>query len=515
MRNRKRISLLLAVLMLAILMIPVQAYATGDASVRVTRVTITAEDGRKELCLDQEALGGDADAIYLTAEVLPVTHSGSVTWSISNPAILALSEEDDTTCTVVPLATGYAYVKAKAADSTVTATYRIDVRPLPTQLKTNINTQFLPLYKSRQLSARVYPTVAAKALYWDTSDPGIVSITETGVIKGMAKGNATITVSSSYDAGVFQTIEVVVIETPLRSVTLDRSLVTLSYNGSTDVGGSYAFRPTFSPTYADVASDLLEWSSNNENIATIDENGVVTATGIGATYIFVKTSDGHRASCRIIVKPMPESIQITGPVTLGTKPVPLAQGKSITLKAIPTPKKAAALVVWHSSNEEYATVTDKGVVKAVVRGNSDPVLVTITAQLIVNDEVALESTFDLEIIYQNVTSIKFLQNKMVQQVGDVVPISNHIEVRPSFADKNDVVNDITYTSSYEKVARIVMERNADGTPILDAFGNPQYILDDEGNVQVEMIGPGNAVIRARSNDGGYTASCTIRVLKPR
>ncbi|MBR5062122.1 MAG: CotH kinase family protein [Prevotella sp.] len=56
------------------------------------------------------------------------------------------------------------------------------------------------------------------------------------------------------------------------------------------IGESLQLQITFRPT--DVTYTKLTWKSSNEAIATVDENGLITATGAGTTYITAKTTDG-------------------------------------------------------------------------------------------------------------------------------------------------------------------------------------------------------------------------------
>ena len=60
------------------------------------------------------------------------------------------------------------------------------------------------------------------------------------------------------------------------------------------IGETLQLEATFRPT--DVTYTKLTWSSGNNAIATVDENGLVTATGEGSTYIIAKTTDGSNIS---------------------------------------------------------------------------------------------------------------------------------------------------------------------------------------------------------------------------
>ena len=85
------------------------------------------------------------------------------------------------------------------------------------------------------------------------------------------------------------------------SVSLNKTALTL------DVGKSYTLTKTVSPSNA-VTS--YTWRSSNTSVATVDDNGKVTAKASGTATITVKTSNGKTAICKVTVNlPTP---QITG-----------------------------------------------------------------------------------------------------------------------------------------------------------------------------------------------------------
>jgi len=81
------------------------------------------------------------------------------------------------------------------------------------------------------------------------------------------------------------------------NVTLNESALSLIW-GNTDE----TLKPTILPENASDKS--VEWTSSNESVATVDENGVVTAVAVGTATITVKTKDsGLTASCTVTVTP--------------------------------------------------------------------------------------------------------------------------------------------------------------------------------------------------------------------
>ena len=82
---------------------------------------------------------------------------------------------------------------------------------------------------------------------------------------------------------------------PVTSVTLDKTSLAL------DVGGSDTLTATVEPDNA--TNKAVTWSSNNENVATVDQNGNVKAVGAGKATITATTADGSgvSATCTVTV----------------------------------------------------------------------------------------------------------------------------------------------------------------------------------------------------------------------
>ena len=110
----------------------------------------------------------------------------------------------------------------------------------------------------------------------------------------------------------------------------------------------------------------VTWSSKNQKVATVTQNGKVTAKAAGTTTITATTEDGgFTATCKVTVK-----IPVTK-VTLNKTKLTLGAKEKFTLKATITPRNAANKTVkWTSSKKSVATVSSKGVVTAKKTGKA-------------------------------------------------------------------------------------------------------------------------------------------------
>ena len=118
------------------------------------------------------------------------------------------------------------------------------------------------------------------------------------------------------------------------------------------------------------ADDTVTWSSSNEKIATVDENGVVTTHGVyGTVTITAAAADGSRRTgkCTLTVKsPLTEALTIrdSDGAECNGKAVffPLISGSKYQYTAERTPADSASAVKWTSSNARVVTVSAAGLV---------------------------------------------------------------------------------------------------------------------------------------------------------
>lgn len=134
------------------------------------------------------------------------------------------------------------------------------------------------------------------------------------------------------------------------------------------VGETHQITATISPSNA--TSQAKAWGSENSKVATVDNEGLVTAVAPGTTNISIKTvAFQWEASCKVTVNP----VNVTG-VTLNKSHAELLVGKTDTLTATVAPANATYKdVTWTSSDEKVVKV-DNGVISAVKPGEA-----TVTA----------------------------------------------------------------------------------------------------------------------------------------
>ena len=141
------------------------------------------------------------------------------------------------------------------------------------------------------------------------------------------------------------------------SVTLNKSSLSIM------PGDSEQLTATITPVLSTNPSVI--WSSSNEHIATVNDDGVVSAIALGTAIITVKTIDGgHSSSCLVNV--------VGKSVSLNINTLSLRAGETYKLIATVKPDNASdKSLIWRSYNNDVATVSDDGVVTGVNFGDTD------------------------------------------------------------------------------------------------------------------------------------------------
>lgn len=221
-------------------------------------------------------------------------------------------------------------------------------------------------------------------------------------------------------------------------------------------------------TPSDATDQNIKWSSSKKSVATVSDQGMVTAIAEGQTTI--KAQAGGKTSV-CIVTVHKEIIAVTS-ITLDKNSLSLVKGESETLTATVNPSGATHTnVSWSSSDSNVASVDSKGKVKAIASGNA-----TITAQVDgIKATCTVTVTVPVESITLNKTKITLNKGESETLIATITP--------------NDATeNTITWTSSNIFMASV------------------------DSNGKVTAMGAGNVTITAKA--GSKVASCAVKVIVP-
>lgn len=212
--------------------------------------------------------------------------SHKLTWVSSDTAIATVDAEGKITA-------------VKAGETTVTVTtesgksasLKVTVLQPATAIKLDIEDAQLEVGDSQQLTATILPDDSTDTeLVWSSSDESIVSVDGNGLITALTLGEVVITVSVKNNPDVKAVCHVDVIPTLATEIYLDKTSVI------TKEGEEFDLTATVLPD--DTTDKTVAWSSSDESIATVDDNGHVTIVGYGECYITASTTDGSNLSAR-------------------------------------------------------------------------------------------------------------------------------------------------------------------------------------------------------------------------
>ena len=163
------------------------------------------------------------------------------------------------------------------------------------------------------------------------------------------------------------------------------------------------------------ASQEVVWSSSDNNVATVDQNGVVTGVAEGNAVITATAKNTEIAGTfNVAVTPAPVAAVESVAVTAAGDATGAEIGGTLQLSASVLPANAAQSVTWASSDEEVATVDANGLVTFVGDG---PVTITATstaddaAGQKVNGTIALNTVVDVKTFAEIQTVASGLANK--------------------------------------------------------------------------------------------------------
>ena len=201
-------------------------------------------------------------------------------------------------------------------------------------------------------------------IVWMSSNPSVATVDGDGKVTGRSVGTATITAIS--DHGDRAACKVTVTS---QSVKGTAQKPTLSETNLSLVQQYNDMHPTRQLKLTNSDHSFIyvyQWRSSDPAVATVDENGVVTAQGKGSATITAFASNGQALRCAVTVT------SDVGKVTLNKNDLLLKTvGSKETLTATVAQENGGSVpITWVSSNPGVATVDANGVVTAVADGET-------------------------------------------------------------------------------------------------------------------------------------------------
>ena len=352
--------------------------------------------------------------------------------------------------------------------------------PVPDSIVISHESISIGVGETFQLSAYALPSDADQNIDWESYSSAFATVSATGLVTGVAAtGRVDIWAEARQNHNIYATCRVEVTSgggtVPVESVEVSPKSISIA------VGETYQLSAHVNPSNA--SNQKIDWESYSGAFATVDSSGRVTGVApTGRVDIWAEANENHNIydTCIVEVTNGGGSIPVES-VVVSPKTVTVAVGETVQLSAYVLPTNATNQQIdWESYSDAYATVDSSGRVTGVAPTGR----VDIWAEA--NEDHYVYDTCQVKVVSQivHVTGVSLNKNQMSIMPGN----SETLVASISPGDATDT--SVSWSSSNSSVA----------------------IVDSNGTVTA--VKTGSATVTVTTNDGGYTASCTINVGVP-
>ncbi|MDO4355790.1 MAG: Ig-like domain-containing protein [Clostridia bacterium] len=376
--------------------------------------------------------------------ILPEGTMAGLTYASSNKKVVSV----DANGNIVALKKGTVTIKVTTHNGK-TASCKVSVRSAPSSIKFSSKTAALSVEQSLKLSYTITKNSYA-VLTWESSNPGIVQVSEDGTITGVSAGTATVRVRTQN--GKSATISITVYAKPTR-LTLKTDLAMMG------VGQKLSLN-----VEVDTANpNAVSYTSSNTNVVKVSADGTVQAVGAGTAQITAQTYNGLTDTADITVKAAPSSVRVS--------PTSITMGVGEMYAINPVITDGSYTQFTYKASNSYVSVTAGGVVTAKKVGTSK---VTVTTH---NGKKA---TLTIKVL-KAPSSITLDKTALTLEIGSTAQLK--------YALTKNTVSSVTWYSNNEAVCQV----------------------SDAG--LLTSVGKGTATITATTANG-KSASCKVTCIEP-
>jgi len=267
----------------------------GSGVVGSVTVTVTPRASSVSILKDGAALQkagidlGGSRTLQLTAKVGPEDANQAVKWTSSNTKRATVNQNG----LVTGLREGSVTITAKATDgSGVKAQIKISVGTMVRQVNISGPNQVSSGAKI-ELKAGVLPSGATnKDIEWSSGNESVASVNKYGrVTGGVVDVPTQVKIYAKAKDGGGAVGEYTVTVLPVvRSITITRTDAKMPATLILNPNGAKA--KLSATVYPAAAQQQVKWSSSDDDIVTVDQNGNVVSRGVGRTTIVARATDG-------------------------------------------------------------------------------------------------------------------------------------------------------------------------------------------------------------------------------
>lgn len=333
-------------------------------------IIFTSDDGNAEARLNVQVVqppesveitGGKEDPLYkdesivLTAKVLPTnTTNQTINWTSSNNTIAEIQSISANTknCVVKQKGSGDVVITATAqanAEAAASITLHFLDITSPSQVIVTPAGGVNTIYKGKttgtvQMIAQVLPSDADQTVEWFSSNPSVATVDiNTGLVTAVGRGETIITARTvtGNASGFYDHIEVIQLPTS----------ITVSGVTSIRTGNTATLTASVQP---ENANDIrVSWLSDEPDIVSVSDNGVVTGLSAGRALISATSAADQSVAGSIYITVMPATFTVTFDANLGSCNT---SSKVVTLDSaygdLPTPSRTGYIFTgWYTAGD--------------------------------------------------------------------------------------------------------------------------------------------------------------------
>ena len=213
-----------------------------------------------------------------------------VEWRSSNTGIATVDENGN----VTPVGSGSCKITATTTDGTnlsASCNLVVDVKVKSISFNSTSYT-ITDLAQTPSFEPNITPSIASKNVTWKSSNTGIATVNSKGVIKAVSNGTCKVTATTTDGTNLSASFNITV-NIKATKITLDKTNINLTNEKYCD-----KITAKIEPSEA---SDKVKYTSSNEKVAKVKEDGTVIAVGKGNCIITATTTDGTNlcAKCNV------------------------------------------------------------------------------------------------------------------------------------------------------------------------------------------------------------------------
>lgn len=329
-RGKRKGILVTAVILLALFLTPADTDAPTMEAVEETKQETAVTTGPVAEAAAEPELAPSTEVVEISFEetpncvgigrtenlafVLNPDHATteSLEVSVDHPEIaeVSLEKKDEHILQITGILPGEMTITLKAGDAVAAEKTIAVAEVLPGKITIAPLPQAPQIGSSGQFTVEFEPLdVTNQEISWESDDAEILQVGEDGSYEACAVGTATIT--ATHKSGVVATIQIEVVPIAVETVTLSSNW---EEGAPFCKNNSMTLIPEIDPE--DAAEKSLTWYSSDETVATVSDEGVVTAGSPGTATITAEAANGITGTWEITVEPSPQTFRVSASISM-------------------------------------------------------------------------------------------------------------------------------------------------------------------------------------------------------